>query len=183
MCCWCCCCRRQRKGLLEIESLKGLRSVRVSTAALLCYAEVSTVIYLQKYSVAQPPMYCCTSISFFFVLFRRLGDVTNSSTTRLNDHLGGGGNCNTPCGAKTKEGRIRTTPGYGGCDSSASGTSIGNGIQEMSIDVSRGVGRSRTSSRRVSSRTGQTPVRQTVAARTRSRVSLAPVTSSLRGVR
>lgn len=115
---------------------------------------------------------------------KRLGDVTNSaSSTRLNDHLGTSGS--NPCGANKKEGKTRPTPvhgGGGGCESGDSYSGVGNGIHEMAIDVSGGAGRGRTSSRRASSRTGQTPQRQTVAARTRSRVSLAPATS-LRGVR
>lgn len=113
----------------------------------------------------------------------RLGDVTNStSNTRLNGHLGTSGS-NTPCGAAKKEGRARFTGGGGGCeggDGYSGDGGGGGGFHEMTIDVSGGAGRS--SSRRVSSRTGQTPQRQTVAARTRSRVSLAPATS-LRGVR
>ncbi|CAM9706724.1 unnamed protein product [Ectocarpus sp. 4 AP-2014] len=117
---------------------------------------------------------------------RLLGDVTNSSSTRLNDHLGSGsssggssssGCCNNPCDAN-KKGAVKRAASVH--------SSGGDGSHEMaSVDFpttgNGAAGRSKASSRRASSRTGQTPQRQTVAGRTRSRVSMAPAT--LRSVR
>ncbi|CAM9177760.1 unnamed protein product [Scytosiphon promiscuus] len=121
---------------------------------------------------------------------RWVGRKEEFTATRLNDHLSGGGS-GTPRAAAKKALAPRTaTPvqNGGSFEAGSNRCNSGNGsgiLGEMAApddDAAAGARRGKVNSRRVSSRSGQTPQRQTVAGRTRSRLSMAPA-SSLRGVR
>lgn len=109
---------------------------------------------------------------------RRLNDLTNSSGTKLNNHLNSSSGSTPSRNRNTKKAaRLGTPPtrAHGGSDDAGVIDVVFGGGEE-------GGRRAKASLRRVSSRTGATPQRVPVAGRTRSRLSMAP-TCPLRNLR
>ena len=102
----------------------------------------------------------------------RLGDLTNSSSTRLSGHLGKGTVTPLPVrkSAKADMDPIKV-------NSRSSNNDAGD-----DLDSGRPESRYATKARRVSSKAGGTPQHSSVAGRTRSRLSMSPG-CALRNVR